>query len=200
MKMAWRALVFMFFLITFHSSVCKSQDYNDEKPAAPPPEENSCNGIYLSYQFVSREKEYPHVKNASAQAWAFKSTATVLNTGTSELKAWKIFIGFQHHEILVSASGAVLMDGSDFPASVGNGTYLSGDSQVDLKTAIDTAGDLTQIEAKIEMTGTLFGVKPSGNPMPTTIRLENDGYKCPASTRLSKYFSFDAFFLYLSNF
>ncbi|KAJ8545648.1 hypothetical protein K7X08_018231 [Anisodus acutangulus] len=124
-------------------------------------------------------------KNASAQAWAFKATATVLNAGIYELKNWKIFIGFQNHELLVSASTAVLVNGNDFPAPVGNGTYLAGYPQTDLKTSIDTAGDYTQIQAEVELTGTQFGVRPPGYPMPKTIKLVNDGYKCPAAIRKS---------------
>ena len=58
---------------------------------------------------------------------------------------------------------------------------------MDLKTSIDTAGDLTQIQVKIQLSGTQFGVKPPGIPMPKTIRLINDGYKCLAPTRSSKY-------------
>ncbi|XP_010240909.1 PREDICTED: COBRA-like protein 10 [Nelumbo nucifera] len=184
MKMAWKALFFVFFFIPYIVYLGGAQDYDDEeKPAAPPPGQEKCNGIFLSYVFISREKEYPRVKNVTAQAWAFKSIATVLNAGTEELKAWKIFIGFQHDEILVSVSGAIIVDGDDFPAAVGNGTYLSGNPQVDLKTSIDTAGDINQIQAEIEMTGTQFGVKPPGIPMPKTIQLANDGYKCPAPTR-----------------
>lgn len=162
--------------------LCHAQDYDvNPTPAAPPPEQEDCDGIFVSYNFISREKEYPHVKNASAQAWAFKSVATVLNAGVEELKAWKIFIGFQHEEILVGASGAVTIGGEDFPAKVGNnGTYLAGYPQADLKTAIETAGDYNQMQVKIELTGTQFGVKPSGVPMPKTIKLVNDGYKCPA--------------------
>ncbi|KAF8016352.1 hypothetical protein BT93_H1761 [Corymbia citriodora subsp. variegata] len=165
--------------------VCHGQDYDDDsKPAAPPPEQEDCDGIFLMYSFIERTKEYPHVKNASAQAWAFKSQMTVLNAGLEELKAWKVFVGFQHNEILVGASGAVSTDGEDFPAKVGNnGTTFAGYPQVDLKTSIDTAGDINQIQAMIELTGTQFGVKPPGVPMPKTIRLQNDGYKCPAARR-----------------
>ena len=79
------------------------------------------------------------------------------------------------------------MDGDDFPAAVGNGSYFSGSPQADLKTSIDTAGDLTQIQVKIQFSGTQLGVKPPGIPMPKAIRLVNDGYKCPAPTRRSKY-------------
>uniref|UniRef100_A0A2N9ERS8 COBRA C-terminal domain-containing protein n=1 Tax=Fagus sylvatica TaxID=28930 RepID=A0A2N9ERS8_FAGSY len=100
--------------------------------------------------------------------------------GIDELKAWKMFIGFNHNEILVTADGATLVDATDFPAPVGNGTYLAGYPMVDLKTSIDTAGDFNQIQVLVAMTGTQFGVKPPGVPMPRTIRLENDGYKCPA--------------------
>uniref|UniRef100_A0A2N9IPJ0 COBRA C-terminal domain-containing protein n=1 Tax=Fagus sylvatica TaxID=28930 RepID=A0A2N9IPJ0_FAGSY len=152
-------------------------------PAAPPPAVTNCNGIFLSYDFISRTKEFPHVKNATAQSWAFNATATILNTSKFELKAWKIFIGFQHDEILVGAGGAVLMDGNDFPAAVGNGTYFSGSPQADLKTSIDTAGDLSQIQVQIQISGTQFGVKPPAIPMPKSIKLFNDGFKCPAATR-----------------
>ncbi|KAF5188710.1 Cobra-like protein [Thalictrum thalictroides] len=190
-----RALFFVFFLV-FNVLVIQGQDYVFDKPdktaggdtetdtpGAPPPAQDNCNGVFLSYSFISREKEFPHVKNVTAQSWAFKSIASILNAGTEELKAWKIFIGFQHKEILVSASGAVNMNGDDFPAPVGNGTYLSGYPTSDLKTSIETAGDLSQIQVEIEFKGTQFGVKPPAVPMPKTIRLENDGYKCPAPTK-----------------
>ncbi|WOH11746.1 hypothetical protein DCAR_0831237 [Daucus carota subsp. sativus] len=157
-----------------------------EKPIAPPPQAASCNGIFISYQFVSRKKEYPHLKNATAQPWAFKSTATVLNTGTTEMKEWKLFIKFQHKEILVSASGASVEDADDMPADVSNGTTLTGSGQSVLKTSIDTAGDLTQIQAEMKLVGTQFGVRPPGVPMPKTIKLQNDGYKCPAPNRRAK--------------
>jgi len=49
-----------------------------------------------------------------------------------------------------------------------------------LMTSIETAGDLNQIQVTMELIGTQFGVKPPGVPMPRTIRLENDGYRCPA--------------------
>lgn len=159
-----------------------SSDNGGEEEEKIPPAQEMCNGIFIRYNFVSRKKEYPIVHNASAQAYAFKSTATVLNTMDHDLKAWKIFIGFQHEEILVSVSGAVIMDGTDFPAHVGNGTSLSGYPQADLLNAIDTAGDLDQIQAKIELTGTQFGVKDPGVPMPKTLKLMNDGMKCPAAT------------------
>ncbi|BFG27516.1 hypothetical protein CerSpe_137910 [Prunus speciosa] len=186
MKRAWWVVItLMFALFGFAFSLTRAQDNGDggdEQPAAPTPAQQDCDGIYMSYDFESRRKIYPFLKNAEKQAWAFKSTAHIVNTGTYELKAWKIYIGFQHKEILVGATGAVLMNGDDFPADVGNGTYLSGSGQTDLKTSISTAGDYTQIQAKIQLSGTMFGVKPTGVPMPKTIRLVNDGYKCPSPT------------------
>ncbi|KAK9268432.1 hypothetical protein L1049_000182 [Liquidambar formosana] len=182
-KTPWTTLLFFSAVIFAFSSGVGAQDYEGETPPAPPPESDNCDGIFLSYTFISRQKEYPHVKNSTAQSWAFKAMATVLNAGLHELKAWKIFVGFQHEEILVAASGAVIVDGEDFPAHVGNGTYMSGYPQADLETSIDTAGDINQIQVQIEMTGTQFGVKPPGVPMPRTIRLVNDGYKCPGPKR-----------------
>lgn len=200
MQFPTRVLISVFFLISLlvfsNFSFCSAQDYiiggggggggdddDEAKPAAPPPEQNDCNGIFLSYTFISREKELPRLKNATAQSWAFKSEALILNAGSTELKAWKMFIGFHHREILVSAAGAVVMDGSDFPVDVGNGTTLAGYPMTDLKTSIETAGDINQIQATVELTGTQFGIKPPGVPMPKTIRLVNDGFKCPAPRR-----------------
>lgn len=184
LKMVPKMMILYIFLNVLPIYTIKAQDYDG---AAPPPQETDCNGIFLTYTFISRTREYPHLKNVTAQPWAFKSTATVLNAGLYELKNWKIFIGFQNQEILVSASNAVIVDGNDLPAPVGNGTTLSGYPQTDLKTSVETAGDLTQIQAEIELSGTHFGIRPSGHPMPRTIKLENDGYKCPAPKRSGMY-------------
>ncbi|KAG6533191.1 COBRA-like protein 10 [Zingiber officinale] len=164
----------------------RAQDYDNDEAIQPPPKaQDSCNGVFLTYNFISRTKEFPHVKNTSAQSWAFKAQATILNTMMYELEDWSIFIGFQHQEILVSVGGAVITDGTDFPAHVGNGTTLSGYPQTDLLTSIETAGDMSQIQVVVDITGTQFGVKAPDTPMPHTIKLENPGYKCPAVTKKS---------------
>ncbi|KAM7498837.1 hypothetical protein LguiA_023251 [Lonicera macranthoides] len=200
----YRIPILLLLLLLFTSRI-RAQDYIDGNtkgdgggdggggeeeaaPPAPPPEQEMCNGIFLSYNFISREKEYPHVKNVTAQSWAFKSMLTVVNTGSYELKSWKAFVGFQHEEIIVSADGAVVIDGEEFPVKVGkNGTHFAGYPQADLLTAIDTAGDETKIQAKVGIKGTQFGVKPPHVPMPKTIRLMNDGYKCPGVKRRASY-------------
>ncbi|GAB4849657.1 COBRA-like protein 10 [Ancistrocladus abbreviatus] len=144
---------------------------------------DACDGIYVTYNFISREKTYPHVKNVSAQSWAFRSQLQVMNMGITELKSWKVFIGFQHNEILVSTDGGILVDGDDFPAQVGNnGTTVAGYPKTDLKTGIETAGDMTQMTANVEFKGTQFGLK-TGTPMPKSIKLVNDGFTCPAPTK-----------------
>lgn len=190
MKIPWTRMSFfhatlVVFLVfsCFRVEICYAQDGdNDGAVAAPPPEQEDCDGIFLSYTFTSREKELPHVKNMSAQAWAFKSEATILNAGSTELKAWKLYVGFQHREILVTAEGALIVDGADLPAEVGTkGAYFVGNPMTDLKTMIDTAGDYTQIQAKISFKGTQFGLGAKATPMPKTIRLVNDGFKCPAA-------------------
>lgn len=161
--------------------VCEGQG---QDPEALPPSAENCNGVYISYDLLNRRKEFPRLKNVTAQAWAFNSTAAILNTSKDVIKAWKLYIGFQHDEILVSTSGGTLFDATDFPASVGNGTTLVGSSLPDLDNSINTAGDLTQIQVLIQLLGTQFGVKPPSVPMPKTIKLVNDGYKCPQpSTR-----------------
>ncbi|XP_041993794.1 COBRA-like protein 10 [Salvia splendens] len=177
-------MVFLYILLsTLAVEVVRAQEVPIYSSGTKPLPKIDCNGIFLTYAFESRVKEYPYLKNVTAQPWAFKSTATITNAGLYELKNWKIFIGFQNDEILVSASNAVITDVDELPASVGNGTTLSGFPQTDLKTSVLTAGDLDQIQAKVEMKGSLFGIRPPGFPMPKTIKLVNDGYKCPTPYR-----------------
>lgn len=160
-----------------------AQDYGDDAPKkdTPPPGLVHCNGVYMSYSSGGREKLYPRTKNATAQAWSFKATAMIVNTGIEEVKGWQMFVGFHHREIIVSATGAVSSDG-DFPYDASNGTTFIGSPNTDLKTSIETAGDYTLISTNIEITGTLFGGKATATPMPKTIKLTNDGWQCPAAT------------------
>ncbi|KAK2994448.1 hypothetical protein RJ640_001264 [Escallonia rubra] len=58
---------------------------------------------------------------------------------------------FQHDEYLVSASNVVLADESSVPGLVGNGTIFAGYPSGDLKTGIETAGDLTQMSARLRI-------------------------------------------------
>ncbi|CAI9783897.1 unnamed protein product [Fraxinus pennsylvanica] len=69
-----------------------------------------------------------------------------------------------HHQSLLQKKR------DDFPAAVGNGTSIAGYHQKDLMTSVNT-GDLTQIQVEIELTGTQFGIKPLGYPMPKTSNL-----------------------------
>ena len=114
MKLSWKVLAFILFLFSSTNHFCLAQDDDTEEQPTLPKGQDRCNGIFLSYNFISRTKEFPHVRNVSAQAWAFNSTVTIMNLGTYVLQAWKIFIGFQYKEILVSAGGAVLTNGADF--------------------------------------------------------------------------------------
>ena len=159
-----------------------AQDYGEdaEKKDTPPPGLARCNGVYMSYISGGREKLYPRTKNVTAQAWSFKATAMIVNTGTEEVKGWEMFVGYRHREIIVSATGAVSSDG-DFPYDASNGTTFIGSPNTDLKTSIETAGDYTQISTNIEITGTLFGGRGTATPLPRTIKLVNDGWECPAA-------------------
>lgn len=186
MKIPWNiaAVCSLAFLLFSSHIILAQDDYEnpDDAPAKPPKEQEECDGIFLSYTLEERERELPYVKNVTAQGWAFTASAFVLNAGSYELKSWQMYIGFQHNEILVSTDGAVVLDGGDgFPIRVGkNGTNLAGYPQADLKTAIDTASDMDQMSAKIKLKGTQFGGNKNARPMPKTIKLVNDGYKCPA--------------------
>ncbi|KAL4271763.1 hypothetical protein GQ457_13G002500 [Hibiscus cannabinus] len=167
-----------------------ADDYADDdtKTSSPPPEIDNCNGVFLSYAFTSRTKSLPLLKNVSAQPWTFDAMATILNAGTIELKEWKMYIGFQHKEILVSLTNAVIVgSGGDFPAAVGNGTTIAGSPNTDLKTSIDTAGDYSQIAVQILIKGSMFGMSAKAVPMPKNISLANDGWKCPKNTKYKTY-------------
>lgn len=139
---------------------------------------NSCSGIFLSYVYNGGEQLPPDVSDQTEQPYRFESTLTVLNNGLEELKSWKVFVGFRHRELLVSVSNAMLANGGSLPSEVGNGTVLMGSSVMDLKTAVATAGDLTQMQVRVEMVGTVFGVAPPSVPMPSTLNVTNDGFVC----------------------
>lgn len=96
----------------------------------------------------------------------------------------------------MSASNAVLADGSSLPVGVGNGTTFAGYPNSDLKTAIETAGDQTQMGVRVELVGTQFGVGSPGVPMPTNISLVNDGWICPKPSMQGMNFYFSFYFLF----
>ncbi|XP_016476612.1 COBRA-like protein 7 [Nicotiana tabacum] len=145
---------------------------------------NNCNGIFIIYDYNSGFPLPPNIlaSDSNNQAYNFRSTLTILNNSPDELKSWRVFVGFQHREFLVSASQAVLADGTTLPADVRNGTVFAGFPTTDLKSAIQTAGDINQMEARIELVGTLYGVASPVIPLPSSITLANDGFSCPPST------------------
>ncbi|KAL0873193.1 hypothetical protein Bca101_022898 [Brassica carinata] len=170
-------------IILLFPTLSLAQDYGEDAPktGTRPPGLVRCNGVYMSYSSGGREKLYPRTNNATAQAWSFKATAMIVNTGIEEVKGWEMFVGYHHREIIVSATGAVSSDG-DFPYDASNGTTFIGSPNTDLKTSIETAGDYTKISTNIEITGTLFGGRGTATPLPKTIKLVNDGWQCPAAT------------------
>ncbi|KAK4380087.1 hypothetical protein RND71_001949 [Anisodus tanguticus] len=155
--------------------------------AEAPLASDDCNDIFLQYVFTSGSKIKPTLKsNPSRQPYKFESILSIINNGLDELKLWRVFVGFQHDELLVSASNAVLDDGASFPAKVGNGTVFAGFPTSDLKTAVDTAGDTTQTSVQIKIVGTQFGVGSPRVPMPLNISLVNDGFICPKPSMQGK--------------
>ncbi|CAM6044676.1 unnamed protein product [Sphagnum compactum] len=138
-----------------------------------------CKGVDLLYQVSSVQKIFPYLNGTpQLQPYAFAATATITNMGFSEVQNWAMGIHFQHNEILVSAPGTVLADGTPLPALVGNGTVITGFPAATLKNAIETAGDLSLIQAVVQLTGSEFGVKPPNWPMPLSINITNIGYNC----------------------
>lgn len=168
----------MVFTISFslHTSLSQSP-----LPPAPPLASNTCNSVFLSYVHT-RGYSIPPTDPAN-QAYRFESTLTILNNGRDELKSWQVFVGFQYNELLVSLSNAVLADGSYLPAEVGNGTVLAGFPVTDLKSAIETAGDLSNMQVQVGLVGTEYGVGDPDVPLPATMTLADDGYSCSEPTK-----------------
>ena len=180
--------LFIFLLLL---SLLSSLSLTHAQAAAPSPAADACNGIFLSYAYTSGAQLPPTLKsNPTQQPYRFESTVTILNNGLDPLKSWKVWVGFTHEEYLVSASNAILADGTSLPAGVGNGTVFAGYPSTDLETAIETAGDLTQMSTRIDLVGTQFGVGVPNVPLPATLYLVNDGFSCPPMTKLGKFFFF----------
>ncbi|XP_008790855.1 COBRA-like protein 7 [Phoenix dactylifera] len=175
-----RILVFVsFLLLLFRPS--RSQQGSPPDASAPAPSSSDCNGVLLTYDFQRGQRLRPFVQDPNKQTWAFTATATILNSGTADLDAWELLIGFRHREILVSASPAILTDGSPFPYSTPNdsATSFSGFPNHNLKYPIEVAGDLSQISVQISIGGIFFGSPPPAVPLPSSLSLADPAFSCP---------------------
>lgn len=143
-----------------------------------------CNGILITYHYSTGAQIPPVLVpgDPANQPYRFESTLTVRNNGPAELKNWRVFVGFRHGELLVSAANAVLADGTPLPANVSGGTVFAGSPETDLKSAIETAGNVNEMQAVVELVGTQFGVGGPNVPLPENLTLANDGYLCPNPT------------------
>ncbi|KAJ9547600.1 hypothetical protein OSB04_020143 [Centaurea solstitialis] len=137
----------------------------------------TCNGISISYVYNSGF-QIPPTLPANNQPYNFQSTITLTNAAADRLKSWRLFVAFQHREFLVSSSNAVLADGTSLPANVTGGAVFAGFPVTDLKTAVETAGDFNQMQARIQLVGTQFGSAPPNFPLPSNMYLVNDGFVC----------------------
>ncbi|KAL3520889.1 hypothetical protein ACH5RR_019038 [Cinchona calisaya] len=92
---------------------------------------------------------------------------SVINAGAVEVKGWQVHVGLQYNELLVLADGAIVVGESGLPVSIGkNGTVFAGYPMTDLKTAIETVGDYTQIQVQVDrlMESDHVGPFNLGNP------------------------------------
>lgn len=139
-----------------------------------------CNGLSISYVHNIGYQIPPSLlpSDPTHQPYRFESTLTITNNGLDELKSWRVFVGFNNSEFLVSATNAVLADGTSLPANVSNGAVFAGYPVTDLKSAVETAGDVNQMQARVELVGTQYGVAAPAFPMPSNISLANDGFLC----------------------
>ncbi|KAG0489770.1 hypothetical protein HPP92_006633 [Vanilla planifolia] len=164
---------------------------SQRSPTTNTANKTSCNGIFLSYQFEGRQKIHPLVSNPAEQPYSFSANVTLLNSGTTDLEAWTLVVGFTHREILVSVSNAVLSDGSALPfySDPKRPVSFSGFPNPDLKTPIATAGDIFQIQTSISIVGTQFGVPNPGIPLPSMLSLSDPAWSCPLASPTQSSFS-----------
>ena len=134
-----------------------------------------CNSsVGISYNLVSLSKSFPYELNPDEQPYAFKANLEIFNAGKEDLKGWEVFIGYVNKEILVSAGGALLSDGSSFPVNASEGVTLT--SSATLKTGIETANDFSQMGVVLELKGTEFGKNESS--LPNNITLVDPNFQC----------------------
>ncbi|KAJ7555856.1 hypothetical protein O6H91_05G057400 [Diphasiastrum complanatum] len=170
------ALALLVLALCWNAAWVTGQAISDPAPA---PLNKTCVGVLLTYITGAVTMIHPFLPlNDPEQPYKFQATFSLTNQGFKELKNWQAFLGYEHQEILVTAPGVVLADGQQLPAAVGNGTTMAGFPQTNLKSSIETAGDLTQIMTTILITGTEFGVAPPMVPMPGNISLLNQGWNC----------------------
>ncbi|KAJ3683655.1 hypothetical protein LUZ60_013882 [Juncus effusus] len=184
------SLLLLFFFTTVLLPSALSQGAVNPPAPAPAPE-SGCNGILLSYDlWGAPTKIRPFLKDPTNQAYKFQSRASVLNSGTTVLKAWALLIKFQYKEIIVTMKGGFLTNGADLPYNTTvdvNATSISGDPNADLLTPIATANDQSLIEADIDLVGTLFGGPKTLNPFPVSISLADPSYICPPLPKPGNY-------------
>ncbi|PIN24168.1 hypothetical protein CDL12_03118 [Handroanthus impetiginosus] len=147
-----------------------------------PSTSSDCNGVLITYSYQIGDRIRPFLDDSVNQPYKFVSNLTVQNNGPEELKDWRVFVGFNNGELLVSAKNAVLDDGEALPANVSGGVVFSGSPVSDLKSAIETAGDVDLMEVRVELVGTQFGGGRRGAPLLGNISLANDGFSCRNST------------------
>lgn len=143
-----------------------------------------CNGVFLEYKINDREKIHPFFpKHPKKQPVAFDATVIVHNGDSIPLIDWALFIEFPNGTVIVKIKEAILQDDLILPYIVGqNGTIgvtLTGGDKPDLKTAIETAGELNLIQAEIGLVGTQFGLSPPVRKLPSKLKLATPGYICP---------------------
>ncbi|XP_047313089.1 COBRA-like protein 7 [Impatiens glandulifera] len=140
------------------------------------PSNNTCNSIFISYTYNTGHPLPPNISSdPTLQPYQFKSTLTIINNGLQELKSWRVFLQFQNSELLVSASNA------NFLAQPNQGILVFGNyPTIDLKSAVQTAGDINQMSVIVNLLGTQFGVAAPDIPLPQTVTLANDGFICPS--------------------
>ncbi|GFZ12483.1 COBRA-like protein 10 precursor [Actinidia rufa] len=156
MKIPWKVVPVLVLILFCH--VATSQDYGDDATAvAAPP------------------------SGAGRVQWDLRGLHLLV--AREGLPAREERVGTGHEEILVGLNGAMAVDVEDLPAKGGeerdHDCWISDDGS---KDGNRDGGDYNQIQATVDITGTQFGLK-KGTPMPKSIKLVNDGYKCPQPTK-----------------
>ncbi|KMZ63191.1 putative Protein COBRA [Zostera marina] len=165
------------FLILFPLCTYQQQTLPSQSPR------DLCNGVFLEYKAGVRSIIHPMFPDEPArQPYRFEAVASVYNGDSIPVEQWILDLEYPNETVIVSASNVVITDGSAFPYIVGEngsvGISFYGSPNSDLKTAIETAGDINQIQAKIDIVGTQFGDSPPAEVLPNNMKLDNKKFIC----------------------
>lgn len=149
-KMAKSCSPFTFLILT-GLAIIISLPSSSSQPLQPPNIAGVCNGILISYIYNSGFQLPPIYLPSEAAKVPYRFQSTLFLQNTTALRSLNLGRSlFNMENSWPQPIVPVLADGILLPADVSNGTVFARKSpDTDLKTAIQTGGDFTQMQARV---------------------------------------------------